>query len=57
MATTLDGEMITRDADAGERPTAARPLALTNDQMTAILRAAEPLQPDRRDAFVRELNP
>jgi len=57
MATTLDGETITRDADAGERPTAARPLALTNDQMTAILRAAEPLQPDRRDAFVRELNP
>ena len=32
-----------------------RPLALTDDQLTAILHGAQPLRPHDRDAFLREV--
>jgi len=35
--------------------TMPKPLALSDDQMTAILRAAEPLDPDRRSDFLRDV--
>jgi len=31
------------------------PLALTDDQLTAIMRGAAPLAPNRRDAYLREI--
>jgi hypothetical protein len=48
MSTTTADETITaRDADAP-----ARPLALSDEQMSAILTAAEPLPPDLRSPFL-----
>jgi len=52
--TTLDQQTIHNDL-ATDRPPAARPVSLSDDELSAIMRACDPLPPDRRGAFVQEV--
>jgi hypothetical protein len=49
MSTVLDDKAISQDADAPARP---RPLALTDAQWDIVQRAAEPLHPRDRGAYL-----
>jgi hypothetical protein len=45
-----------RFPQADEAPSmSSRPLALTDDQMSQILRSAEPLRPSTRSAFLQDV--
>jgi hypothetical protein len=53
MSSTTDAETITRDHDApDDAPARPKPLALSDDQMDILRRAAEPLHPRDRGAYL-----
>ena len=55
MVTMLDERtIIHKDSDIA-RPTASRPLSLSDDQMTAVMNAAAPLLPGDRSQFLLEV--